>query len=61
MHGDVCDNCGLRRPEPGQITPEKYLTLSEIDVRCEAGPVDHHHPAEEKRKRVDAFFNQRRS
>ena len=57
VHGDVCGNCGLRRPLQGETTPEKYLTLSAIDVMCEAGTSMHEHSSEEKSKRIDAFFN----
>lgn len=56
VHGDVCDNCGLRRPLSGETTPDKYLSLSSVDVRCEMGPVAHAHRVEEKNKRISDFF-----
>jgi hypothetical protein len=52
VHGDVCDNCGLKR---GTDVPAKLLKLGETDAVCAYGPVMHRHPSEERVARIDAW------
>lgn len=53
VHSDYCVNC--RRWL--DLGPTEHIELSEIDVACSAGPVDHAHLEEEKIARIDAFFS----